>query len=169
MAIVFAQAGGRLARRAGPDAIGGIGALLLVAGSVLWIALVGLHPEYATRFLPGMLIGGAGVGLAIPSFTIAATSTLPAQRLSTGIGAQTMFRQIGGTLGVAAFVAILGTPAGAGALTAFNHTRWFIVAAAGGAAIALALIRRPAAVPTAAPGEAQTKAAQAVVKATAGS
>jgi EmrB/QacA subfamily drug resistance transporter len=144
MAMAFAPFGGRLARRAGPGAVGGAGALLLVAGSVLWITLVGLHPAYPGTFLPGMLTGGAGVGLAIPSFTIAATRTLAPEHLSTGIGAQTMFRQIGGTLGVAAFVAILGTPRAADILTTFNHTRWFIVAAAGAAALALAFIRQPA-------------------------
>ncbi len=42
-----------------------------------------------------MLVGGAGVELALPSFTIAATRTLQPQLLATGIGAQTMFRQIG--------------------------------------------------------------------------
>jgi hypothetical protein len=57
-----------------------------------------------------MLIAGSGVGLALPAFTIAATATLAPQKLATGIGAQTMFRQIGSSLGVAAFVAILGTP-----------------------------------------------------------
>jgi EmrB/QacA subfamily drug resistance transporter len=149
MAMVFAPFGGRLARRAGPGAVGGAGALLFVAGSALWIALIGLHPAYATRFLPGMLIGGAGVGLTLPSFTIAATRTLAPQRLSTGIGAQTMFRQIGGTLGIATFVAILGTPGGATVLTAFNHTRWFMIAAAACAALALGMIRRPAGPPAA--------------------
>jgi hypothetical protein len=81
--------------------------VLFTVGSALFIALVGLHPSYLAAFLPGMLIGGAGVGLALPSFTIAATRTLKPQLLATGIGAQTMFRQIGGALGVAALVAIL--------------------------------------------------------------
>ncbi|MBV8999188.1 MAG: hypothetical protein JO304_09025, partial [Solirubrobacterales bacterium] len=98
-------------------------------------------------FLPGMLIGGAGVGLALPSFTIAATRTLKPQQLATGIGAQTMFRQIGGTLGVAAFVAILGTPTTSDVLTRYDNTRWFMAATSLAAGLALVLIRRPSATP----------------------
>ena len=46
-----------------------------------------------------------------------------------------MFRQIGGTLGVAAFVAILGTPTLATVIDAYNNTRWFMIAAAATAAL----------------------------------
>jgi hypothetical protein len=88
-----------------------------------------------------MLIGGTSVGLALPAFTIAATSTLPLARLATGIGAQTMFRQIGATLGVAAFVAILGTPMASNVIGSYNNARWFMFGAAAVAAVALALIR----------------------------
>ena len=143
MAATFARLSGPLAARYGPGVVGGIGALVFMLGSgVLWILLIGVHPDYAGEFLPGMLIGGAGIGLALPAFTIAATATLAPQHLATGIGAQTMFRQIGGTLGVAAFVAILGTPRPGSVLAAYNDTRWFIIAAAAAAGLALMLIRR---------------------------
>jgi EmrB/QacA subfamily drug resistance transporter len=144
-AAIFAPFAGRLAQRTGPGLVGGAGAALFAAGSVLWVALIGLEPAYWTRFFPAMLIGGSGVGLALPAFTIAATATLPPQKLATGIGAQTMFRQIGATLGVAAFVAILGTPTPSTVIGAYNHTRWFMIASTAVAALALALIRqRPA-------------------------
>ncbi|MBV9798412.1 MAG: MFS transporter [Solirubrobacterales bacterium] len=146
-AAAFAPVSGRLAARLGPGVVGGLGAVLFTGGSVLFITLVGLHPSYAAAFLPGMLIGGAGVGLALPSFTIAATRTLKPQLLATGIGAQTMFRQIGGTLGVAAFVAILGTPSASDVLTRYDNTRWFMAASSLAAGLALALIRRPSATP----------------------
>ena len=118
--------------------------LLFVLGCLWWIWQIGAQPGYATEALPGMLVGGAGVGLVLPAFTIAATSTLPPTRLATGIGAQTMFRQIGATLGVAAFVAILGTPGPGDVLDAFDHTRWFMSASAVAAALALLLVRRAA-------------------------
>ena len=141
-AAVFAPFAGRLSQRIGPGLVGGAGALLFGAGSALWIALIGLEPDYWTRFFPAMLIGGSGVGLALPAFTIAATATLPPAKLATGIGAQTMFRQIGATLGVAAFVAVLGTPAPGTVIGAYNDTRYFMIAVAGAAAAALALIPR---------------------------
>ena len=141
MAALCAPIAGRLAKRIGPGIVGAIGGILFVSGSITWIAFLGLRPEYLAHFLPAMAIGGAGVGFALPSFTIAATSTLAPERLSTGIGAQTMFRQIGGTLGVAAFVAILGTPNPFTVLASFNHTRWFMIVTAASAAVTLAFIR----------------------------
>ena len=99
-----------------------------------------------------MIIGGIGVGLALPSFTIAATRTLAPQLLATGIGAQSMFRQIGGALGVAGFVAILGTPTANTVLDRFDATRWFMAAAAILASAALLLVRRPVPVAVPSPG-----------------
>ena len=143
-AAVFAPISARLVRRLGPGLVGGLGALTFGLGSLWWIWSMGVQPSYAVDFLPGMLVGGVGVGLALPAFTVAATATLHPARLATGIGAQTMFRQIGASLGVAAFVAILGTPAPARILHAFDQTRVFMVASAAAAAVALLLIRRSA-------------------------
>jgi EmrB/QacA subfamily drug resistance transporter len=140
-AAAFAPLSGRLAARIGVGMVGAIGAVLFVLGCVWWIWQVGAQRDYAIDLLPGMLVGGSGVGLVLPAFTIAATATLPPARLATGIGAQTMFRQIGATLGVAGFVAILGVPGRGEALGAFDRTRVFMCASAGVAAIALALIR----------------------------
>jgi EmrB/QacA subfamily drug resistance transporter len=155
-AAIFAPFAGRIAQRIGPGIVGGAGAILFGAGSGMGIALIGLEPTYWSRFFPAMLVGGAGVGLALPAFTIAATATLAPAKLATGIGAQTMFRQIGGTLGVAAFVAILGTPTVAAVIDAYNNTRWFMIATAATAAAALILIPRPR--PTVAPNTANVTA-----------
>nr|WP_260408329.1 MFS transporter [Planomonospora venezuelensis] len=145
-AVAVAPFAGRLAQRIGPGLVGGAGALLFGTGSGMFVALVGLEPAYWSRFFPAMLVGGGGVGLALPAFTIAATATLAPQKLATGIGAQTMFRQIGSALGVAAFVAVLGTPTAATAMSAHDDTRWFMIASSAAAALALVLIRprRPA-------------------------
>jgi EmrB/QacA subfamily drug resistance transporter len=161
-AAVLARLSGGVASRYGPGRVGALGALLFALGSAWWIWRIGLEPSYWADFLPGMLIGGMGVGLVLPSFTMAAAATLPPARIATGIGAQTMFRQIGGALGVAAFVAILGTPAHDEVLGAFDDTRWFMVAAAIATAVALMGIvspRRTAApAPEAAPAEAPVRA-----------
>jgi hypothetical protein len=103
-------------------------------------------------------IGGIGVGLVLPSFTIAGSAALPPARLATGIGAQTMFRQIGASLGVAAFVAILGTPRGSAVLDAFNHTRWFMIASAATAALALLALPSPRRAAQAAAGHVRVEA-----------
>jgi MFS family permease len=148
-AAVFAPISGRLVRRFGPGPIGAVGAATFAVSSIWWIAMMGFQPGYALDFLPGMFLGGVGVGLVLPAFTVAATSTLHPSRLATGIGAQTMFRQLGATMGVAGFVAILGTPVRSEILHAFNLTRVFMVISAAAASLALLAIRRttPAAPP----------------------
>jgi hypothetical protein len=102
-----------------------------------------------------MLIGGAGVGLVIPSMFSAATASLPPDRFATGTAITSMSRQIGVALGVATLVAVLGTPSPAEALDRFADGWAVMVVAALAAAAAFAAIGRattsvPAPVPEAA-------------------
>src|SRR4051794_12878328 len=110
MAAVFAVPAGILGRRHGERIVGAAGSLLFAVSGIWWITRVGATPHYLTEFLPGMLIGGAGVGLVIPSAFSAATATLPPQRFATGTAITSMSRQIGVALGVAILVAVGGTP-----------------------------------------------------------
>jgi hypothetical protein len=96
--------------------------------------------------LPGFLIGGVGVGLALPTLTAAAATALPAHRFATGSGVFNMARQIGAVLGVAIVVVILGAPRTPGAaLTAFQHG-WYAIAAMSVLAAFSSVLIRPAAV-----------------------
>jgi MFS family permease len=117
MAAATAVPGARLGSRFGPGRIGALGTLLFSLGGVWWIARLGGESRFALDFLPGMLIGGVGVGLVIPSLTGAVAATLPPARLATGIGVQTTGRQIGSALGFAILIAVLGTPRGAADFT----------------------------------------------------
>jgi EmrB/QacA subfamily drug resistance transporter len=137
MAAIFAAPGGRLTARHGPGIVGFVGGLLFAAGALLFTGLPA-RPDYVSHYLPGMLIGGAGVGLILPTFTSAAVLAVPAQRLSTGIAAETTFRQIGAALAIAAWVALYGTPRPAGVLHAFD--RGFVYMAACSLAAALTLL-----------------------------
>ena len=129
MALVFAIVASRLGGRIGLGVIGAAGGVL-VAASLTWNATrLGLSPHYLTRLLPSQIVGGAGIGLAMPSFTAIAVGSVHPARISTAIGISSMFRQLGGALGIAAFVAILGTPARDDALIAFRHG-WVFMAAA---------------------------------------
>jgi hypothetical protein len=92
-----------------------------------------------------MLIGGAGVGMILPSFTASAVMAVPAERLAAGIAAETMFRQIGAALGVATFVAVFGTPVGPEVLDSFDRSFTFMTAsslAAGLVLLALTIVLR---------------------------
>jgi EmrB/QacA subfamily drug resistance transporter len=137
MAAVFAAPGGRLTARFGPGPVGFAGGLLFAAGAAFFIALPPT-PDYVGHYLPGMLIGGAGVGLILPTFTSAAVMAVPPERLTTGIAAETTFRQIGAALAIAAWVAIYGSPAPSDVLDSFD--RGFAYMAACSLASALTLL-----------------------------
>jgi MFS family permease len=79
-----------------------------------------VQPAYLSAILPGQVLTGIGVGLLLPSFTATAAATLAPEQLATGIGVQTMCRQIGAALGLASWVAIVGTPSAADAVDAFG-------------------------------------------------
>ncbi|HEY2140891.1 MAG TPA: MFS transporter [Solirubrobacteraceae bacterium] len=117
-AAIMAVPGARLGSRFGPGRIGAIGTFLFALGGVWWIARLGGDRRFALDFLPGMLVGGVGVGLVIPSLTGAVAATLPPARLATGIAVQTTGRQIGSALGFAILIAVLGTPRSASDFTA---------------------------------------------------
>src|SRR5262249_26462624 len=102
--IVAPRLAGRLG---GPGRVAVIGCLVNAGAMALWLALLQAQPAYLTHLLPAQLLGGAGVGLAIPSLLGAGSLSLSPDRFGTGSGILNMARQIGTVLGVAALVAIL--------------------------------------------------------------
>ena len=124
MAAITAIPAARLGRRLGPGRVGALGTLLFALGGVVWITSIGVSPHYASAFLPGMLVGGIGVGLVIPSLTGAVAATLPPERLATGIAVQTTGRQLGSALGFAILIAVLGTSSG---VASFREAWWFML------------------------------------------
>jgi hypothetical protein len=105
-----------------------LGCVFFGGGAVLTLSFVGPHPSYLTANLPGWIVGGIGVGLALPTLLSSATADLPPARTSTGSGIINMTRQIGFVLGVSVLVAILGTPLSyAAAHRVFTHG-WAMIA-----------------------------------------
>jgi hypothetical protein len=149
LAAVFAVPGTILSSRFGQRTMAAIGALLFACGGIWWLTHVGLQPNYATGFLPGMLFGGAGVGFVIPTLASAVAGSLPAARFATGSAVYGMTRQFGIALGVAVLVAVLGTPRDAEILGAFQMAWMIIASAAVASAIAAIAIGRLGPVPTA--------------------
>jgi len=141
MATAFSVPSARLGARLGYRLPGVIGAALFAGGSLWYITQTGDTPAYLSEYLPGLLIGGAGVGLVIPTLTGAGASSLAPERFATGAAVLTMGRQIGAALGVAVLVAVLGTATGGA--SAF-HTAWLItVAGALAAGLTLAALGPP--------------------------
>jgi EmrB/QacA subfamily drug resistance transporter len=143
MAALFAAPGGRLTARYGPGIVGFAGGVLFAFGAVMQTRLPAA-PDYLGHYLPWQLLGGAGVGLILPTFTSAAVLAVPAERLTTGIAAETTFRQIGAALAIATWVAIYGSPAPADVLDAFDRGFAYMAACSLAAALTLlALALRP--------------------------
>ena len=127
MVPVFAVVAHRFARRVPVGYLVSLGCLLFGIGSVAVLLSVGATPDYAGDLLPGWLIGGAGVGFALPNILSSATADLPPNRTATGSAVVNMSRQIGTVLGVSVVVAVLGTPVGYHAAhQAFQHAWWTV-------------------------------------------
>ncbi|MFZ2173688.1 MAG: MFS transporter [Rhodococcus sp. (in: high G+C Gram-positive bacteria)] len=138
MVPVFAVVGQRLAQRVSAGALTAAGSALWAVGAVLVLVSVGPEPHYASHLLPGWLIAGVGVGLALPTILSSATAGLPPSRSATGSAVINMTRQIGTVLGVSVLVAVLGTSVDHGATHAAFRSAWWLVAAVAVAAAATA-------------------------------
>jgi EmrB/QacA subfamily drug resistance transporter len=141
-AAAFAVPGSLLSRRFGERTVAAAGSLLFAVAGIWWLGAAGLQPHYATEFLPGWIIGGAGVGLVIPTLASATAASLPASRFATGSAVYGMTRQFGIALGIAILIAVLGTPRGAEVLPAFRTGWEVIVGLALASAIAATTIGR---------------------------
>ena len=136
MVPIFAAVAQRLSGRVSAGRIIAAGCAFCAAGSIIVLTSVGATPHYLTELLPGWLVGGIGVGLALPSLLSSATADLPAERAATGSAVINMSRQVGTALGVSVLVAILGRPVGyAAAHSAFVHGWWTCAAVSAGAAV----------------------------------
>jgi EmrB/QacA subfamily drug resistance transporter len=127
----------------GPGRVAVIGCLFNASAQVLWLTQIQAHPAYLTHLLPVQLIGGAGVGLTIPSLLSAGSAALPPDRFGTGSGILNMGRQVGTVLGVAGLVAILARRSAADPLVTYQHGTVLIASFFVGAGlIAAALLTR---------------------------
>src|SRR5205814_10338675 len=61
------------------------------------------------NLLPALLIGGAGMAMAMTPTTSAAMGSVPVEKAGVGSGVLNSMRQVGGALGVAIMGAILGS------------------------------------------------------------
>lgn len=137
MVPVLAVVAQKLSRTVPVGRIAAVGCVLLGVGAVMVALSVGQDPSYAAAVLPGWLVGGAGVGLALPTILSSATLDLPAERAATGSAVVNMARQIGFVLGISLLVVLLGSPVGyAAAHAGFQRVWWALAATAAVAAVA---------------------------------
>jgi EmrB/QacA subfamily drug resistance transporter len=100
---------GKLASRVGFRWILLAGSVFMAAG-LAWFALrVEATPNYVSVWLPGTLLVGLGIGLSFPVLGAAAVATLPPHRFAVGSAVNQTARQVGGALGIAVLVVIVGS------------------------------------------------------------
>jgi hypothetical protein len=157
----------------GPGRVAVIGCLVNALAQLLWLWRIQAAPDYATHLLPAQLLGGAGVGLTIPSLLGSGSASLTPGRFGTGSGILNTARQVGTVLGVAGLVAILSRVSRVDPVAAYRSGVVLIILffAAAGVVSAALLTGRPVLAPEpAAPGPASAEgAAEAVPMPVAGS
>jgi EmrB/QacA subfamily drug resistance transporter len=143
--VVASVAGpaGRLAARIGfrPVLLGGFSFFTL--GLLMFALRVGAHPDYLAMWLPATIVLGLGIGLTFPVLGATAVSSLQASRYAVGSAVNQTARQVGGAIGIAILVVILGTPHSAvEALSNFRHLWLFSASMAAVAGITCCFLAR---------------------------
>jgi EmrB/QacA subfamily drug resistance transporter len=130
----------------GPGRVAVIGCAVNAGAQLLWLTQIQAQPAYLTHLLPAQLLGGAGVGLTIPSLLGVGSASLTPARFGIGSGILNMGRQVGTVLGVAGLIAILSHVSAADPIPAYRNGLVLIIAffAAAGAVSASLLTARPA-------------------------
>jgi NTE family protein len=95
---------------------------LVWAGAYVWYhQQVGIEPAFWGEWLPGQVLSGIGVGATLPLLGSAALAAVPGGRYATASAVMSSARQLGGVLGIAILVVVLGDPAPEDAVAAFQH------------------------------------------------
>jgi MFS family permease len=107
--------------------------MVVVTGSLLWFASLGEHETF-WNLLPGMVLGGIGMGAAMAPTTAAAMQSVSADKAGVGSAVLNSARQVGGSLGIAIMGAIVAASATPGQSTPVEFLHGFhhaLVTAAG--------------------------------------
>jgi len=119
----------------GPGRVAVLGCVINAGAQLLWFYRIQGSPAYLTHLLPTQLLGGAGVGLTIPSLLGAGSASLKPAQFGTGSGILNMARQVGTVLGVAGLVAILSRVSGTDPIAAYRNALLLIIAFFGAAGV----------------------------------
>ena len=128
VATVVAAALGPVAARRGYVVFVVPGALIWASAYVWYATQVGLSPAFVTEWLPGQLLSGLGVGATLPLLGSAALAAVPGGRYATASAVISSARQVGGVLGIAVLVVIIGTPTPGTAAQELRSGWWLSVA-----------------------------------------
>ncbi len=104
MIVAVAPIAGRLADRFGPRWLI-VGGLILVSASLFTFSGIAVDSGYLD-LLPGFMLLGIGIAMTMSPMTSAAMNAVPVQKAGIASGVLSMFRMVGGSLGIAVTGAI---------------------------------------------------------------
>jgi EmrB/QacA subfamily drug resistance transporter len=116
--ILLAPQAGRLSDRIGPRPLVA-GGMVVVASSLFVFSRFGANASF-WDLLPGMLLGGIGMSMAMAPTTAAAMSSVQPDKAGVGSAVLNSMRQVGGSLGIAVMGAIVAAAA-SGSVAAGGH------------------------------------------------
>ena len=128
IAAVVAAALGPIAAKRGYRLFIVPGALVWASSYVWYATQVGTTPAFLTQWLPGQVLSGVGVGMTLPLLGSATLAAVPGGRYATASAVASSARQMGGVLGIALLVVIIGTPTPATSVDSFREGWWMSVA-----------------------------------------
>src|SRR5579871_1254722 len=105
--ILIAPRAGALTDRVGSRWLVGLG-MTLLAGMLFYYTFLGAHESF-WAILPGLLIGGVGMGSTMTPTTAAAMSAVAVDKAGVGSAVLNSARQVGGSLGIAIMGAIVAS------------------------------------------------------------
>ncbi|MEE9278042.1 MAG: MFS transporter [Dehalococcoidia bacterium] len=144
MVAVVAGPAGRLADRYGHRSVVLPALLIFAAGMAWWLAMLDRSPDLVGAWLPGMLLLGIGVGGTFPILSAAAMAAIPPSAFAVAGAVNQTARQLGGALGIALLIAVLGEPSADNGAAAFDWVWTFILITTIGAALASLALPPPA-------------------------
>ena len=124
---LLAPFSGRAAARYGFRPFVVAGPLIVAASIVVFPTFFDAEPRPWLFVALGQIVA-IGIALYIPVNSAAAVAELPPDRYSVGGAVNNTFRQIGSALGIAALVAVLGSPATRAELVEAHHGGWYLTA-----------------------------------------
>lgn len=119
---------GRLIKNFGTASVISAGIFSFAAGLVWYALAIGSEPS-ALAVVIGMIPTGIGVGLTYPTLMGVSGGALPPSAFATGSGVINMIRQASMAIGVAVFVAIVGSPASLNERVGAFHFGWWVFVA----------------------------------------
>jgi MFS family permease len=139
LVILIAPRAGALTDRVGSRWLVGIG-MTLLAAMLFYYTQLGANESF-WALLPGLLLGGIGMGMTMTPVTAAAMSAVSVDKAGVGSAVLNSARQVGGSLGIAVMGAIVA--GSSNYLTGFHDAlRVGAILCLAGAAVAVLAIRK---------------------------